>query len=373
MIGRLTNYARKLPVLALYQRWPRRYAGQGKLREGYTIVLPAPADMPFLARIALESFRGLDLRRCQGIYVVPDRHEPETLDVFRGMVREHAELAATFVELGWREKLGTRSLGPFAICDIHWLAMITGAAHSDSRYVFLHDADAFFAEAGGIERQYDEAVRRGMDTLGVTARIDPEYVKKGMSIPGTWELMFSTAWARSMRPLELRGRSVRMADGRRVFDTMLCPQYRQWDGGKIGVMGEPPRFVHFNGTIVTYRAYERAGGRPVCDEMFRVLLLSMLEEVFSPPGEARRTPGVETLARGLTDERRAVHYTGERAGQEYPEFRRTIEKMLACPVFTPERAGRVREMLEPFDKHFRPGERTQAYELRYRSDGLGAG
>ncbi|MCC7408705.1 MAG: hypothetical protein IT442_11585, partial [Phycisphaeraceae bacterium] len=54
MIERLTNYARKIPIMALCRRWPARHVTTAGMEEGYTIVLPAPADMPFLARIALE-------------------------------------------------------------------------------------------------------------------------------------------------------------------------------------------------------------------------------------------------------------------------------------------------------------------------------
>ena len=36
--------------------------------------------------------------------------------------------------------------------------------------------------------------------------------------------------------------------------------------GKVGVMDPPPRFVHFNGTIVAYRLFRDAGGKQVIDE-----------------------------------------------------------------------------------------------------------
>ena len=84
--------------------------------------------------------------------------------------------------------------------------IVNGIPHARCGHAFLHDADAFFLEADGLERQYRECRDRGMDTLGVTARWDTVLPEAGYGIPGTWELMFSTRWARSLPAVDLKGR-----------------------------------------------------------------------------------------------------------------------------------------------------------------------
>ena len=39
---------------------------------------------------------------------------------------------------------------------------------------------------------------------------------------------------------------------------MLYPQFLDYPSGKVGVMDPAPRFVHFNGTILTYRFFRDA-------------------------------------------------------------------------------------------------------------------
>src|SRR6185437_8640564 len=66
----------------------------------------------------------------------------------------------------------------------HWAMIVEGINRTRCEHVFLHDADAFFIETDGIERQYRECLRTGMVTLGVTARWDPFFRQVGYSIPG---------------------------------------------------------------------------------------------------------------------------------------------------------------------------------------------
>src|SRR5512135_3665955 len=103
----------------------------------------------------------------------------------------------------------------------HWMQALTGIVHARCAHAFLHDSDAFFVDSDGLERQYRECRDRGMATLGVTARLDPLFVEVGYEIPGTWELMFSTRWARQRSPYFLKGGWYRTPRGIYEFDSML--------------------------------------------------------------------------------------------------------------------------------------------------------
>jgi hypothetical protein len=120
-------------------------------------------------------------------------------------------------------------------------------------------------------------------------------------------------------------------------------------------MASPPRLVHFHGTVTTYRVYKDRPGESVVDEIFRLLLLSILEDLV-PGSGPRLLPPPGELARGLHDPSAPVTYGSEWAAREYPVFRRQVEELCEAPTFSGERAARVREHLRPFDEHFNAAE-----------------
>ncbi len=159
---------------------------------------------------------------------------------------------------------------------------------------------------------------------------------------------------------------------------MLYPQYLDYPTGKVGVMSEPPRFVHFNGTIFTYRMFRDRKGQSVADELFRILLLSILEELIPAADGKHVVPTVEELARALEYPKQAVQYD-KRCEPNYPEFRRQLESLLASPVFAGARGERMQQLIEPFDRQFKHeggwmGEESEGRilaSLGYRRSGPG--
>ena len=55
-------------LAALFAHWPSASGA----RDGYTILLPSPMDMPFLLQYALEGLRHMDTTHCNQILVIPD-------------------------------------------------------------------------------------------------------------------------------------------------------------------------------------------------------------------------------------------------------------------------------------------------------------
>ena len=346
---------KRMALTAAFGRWrnPRPVD-----REGYAILLPMPEDMPFLLRYALEGLRDLDTSHCGQILVIPDGCGADGGAGLRRVAGASDDPRVEFVGLRPSVRLAVRGVGPARRMAgskanwAHWATIIEGTTKSRCSHVFLHDADAFFLESGGLERQYAECRDRGSYSLGVTARWDPYFERIGYSIPGTWELMFSTRWARSRDAFSFKGQERDTIHGRHTFDTMLFPQYLDYASGRVAVMPLPPRLVHFSGTITTYREFRDSGGKPVVDELFRLLLLALLEELM-PPGDGCRTmPTIAELARGLDAPEAQVCYGTEAAAAEYAGFRGMVEQLCEAAIFCGDRAERIRALLRPFDRHF---------------------
>ncbi len=234
----------------------------------------------------------------------------------------------------------------------HWAMIVEGINRAKCDHIFLHDADAFFLESDGLERQYRECRDRGMATLGVMARWDPFFREIGYAIPGTYELMFSTRWIRRHGPLDLKGRRRQTTHGLHVFDTMLYPQFQDYRTGRVGILDPPLQLVHFSGAITLYRMFCDRLDRPVLDEQFRLLFLALMEDLFPSPSGDRLLPSVSELVGGLNDPSAVVTYGSPRATREYPTFRAMIEDLCNSPIFQGPRAEQIRASIYPFDRHY---------------------
>jgi hypothetical protein len=350
---------KSLVLETLFGRWRRRRP----LQQGYAILLPIPSDMPFLLRYALEGLRATDTTSCGQVIVVPDGSTGNGDAALQRVIEEFGDSRVELAHHGPLLKLvvgrvrSGRSGHEFANWA-HWAAIVEATNRARFGYMFLHDADAFFTDPDGLERQYRECRDRGMTTLGVQRRIDPLYEQLGYAIPGTWEMMYSVEWARRWSPASFKGRKRSTPHGPNMFDTMLYPQFCDYPAGKVGVMDDPPRLVHFHGTITTYRVYrdrDHQGGS-VADVVFRLLLLSVLEDLVPASDGTRLLPTPAALAVGLTDPSAPVIYPAEVTACEYPTFRRQFEQVCEASTFRGDRANRARALLRPFDEHFGPWE-----------------
>lgn len=349
MIQTLKHHLFRFLKTFVYGHWPER----PRLEDGYTILLPIPADMPFLLRFALEGLRHLQTPNCKQIVVISDGSASDRS--LRTIVAENGDERVQNAPLSPMDKI----LMNLPRCDgsanyRYFTMVLRGVLAATTDAVYLHDADAFWLEEGGVESQYREFRERGMYTLGVTSRSDTIFKERALDIPGTWELMFSGSWVRRRRPAEIKGDWYPCPDGEwRWFDNLLFGQYVDYASGRIGVMANPPRFVHFYATITEYRTWQRAGrSQATEDKLFSLLLLSVLAEAI--PGARRDIPlpRPHELARGLRDPSATITYLGHSAAKRYAGFRRGIEDLCSCPVFANDAAQRIRDSVAPFDEHF---------------------
>lgn len=339
-------------------------------KAGYSIIMPMPEDMPFLMRLAIEGLKCIDTSNCKQFIVVGDGYSNDHCSALKRELQRYGETSIGFCELPFLHRMVARRIS----CP-HPISIIFGASINRCDFAFLHDADAFFLDRDSIESTFEYCTGNEMDVVGVTARWDPFFQRLGYAIPGTWQMMFRTAWLRDHPPFQVIGRKEQTPHGMNTFDTLLYPQYLDYGCGRIGVMPNPPRYVHFNGTIVTYRAWRRAKGRPVVDELFRLLLLSILEHILPATDGKRLMPRVDDLARGLKDSTNPIRYDTLDCVRNYAEFRDQIKELCRSPVFAGERAATIKSLLIPFDTHFARivlelGDKLDSPVRKFRQNGL---
>jgi hypothetical protein len=346
---------KKFKQLILRYIYGRRWPSSRRLEEGYAILLPTPMDLPFLLRFALEGLRQINTANCKQIVVVPDAWGTDGGEALRRVVAEFDDPRIAIAAPRPIDYRIVRLLNNSA--NTHWLACVNGTAHTRCEYAFLHDADAFFVDPDGPERQYRECRDRDMYSLGVTARNDAFFTQIGYeNIAATWELMYSVAWALRHGSFAFKGGMRMTPRGDCEFDSMLLPQFLDYPSGKIGVMESPPEIIHFFGVIGAFRLYEerrrKPTGRPIVDQRLRLLLVALLEDIFPDPSGHRAMPTVEELSRGLTDSTAPVMYTSVEAAHEYSSFRERIEALCHVPAFQGPRADQLRKQLKPFDAYY---------------------
>lgn len=317
------------------------------MTEGYTVVIPAPMDMPFLTYLSLQGLHEVDLTHCREILVVPDGCASDGGKALAEAIQASHIPEARLLPVRRRNRATLSLFGHGGIA--HWLTIVDAIREAGTDLLYLHDADAFFTQPGLIESNYQMCKTQGLMSLGVTPRWDPKFKDLGIEVPGTWELMFSSTWARKWTPVDHKAGQHDTLAGPVFFDTMLYPQYRDHGSGLIKVAGSDA-FVHLSGTVVTYRKFLDFAGRNVGDELFRLLFLSLLNELSPRIASECKLPSVEELAMGLSDPARRVHYCFPDAAANYREFRETIRKLVATPLFAPH-AQEVARLLGPFDEH----------------------
>lgn len=327
------------------------YPGWGRLKavkEGYTVVIVAPMDMPFLTYLALRGLNETDLTNCNEILVVPDATGSDGGSSIVAAIDASKMNNVRFIPVSKRNRLAVSLFSDTGV--IHWAAILEAIKAANTDLIYLHDVDAFFLEPALIQSHY-EACRTGdIKTLGVTARWDPFFINQDIKLPGTWELMFSSAWAKKWSPVEHLAATRNISDKKMFFDTMLYPQYMEYNSGGI-LVKESNSFVHIAGTIVTYRKFNEYSNRPVGDELFRLLFLSMLKSLSPDLNSRCQLPSLDYLCSGLTNCNQKVHYCFPGAAQNYWEFKQTIDNLLNAPLFNSSRQ-KIIQTLAPFDEHF---------------------
>ncbi|MGH9104852.1 MAG: hypothetical protein ACRDZX_03255 [Acidimicrobiales bacterium] len=326
-----------------------KWAPAGPAREGYTLLVPVPGDIPVFLRLALAVCRFQQSGSRVETVVVPDALTQPMRDI----------VAAARAD--WPGELRLQPLPPperWALPRLgdpgrnHALQLVTGVSCSRATHVVLHDADLFLLEPDVLESQFRHCRDQGLACLGTSPPWDPWYAEHGRHLAATWELCARTDWLRRYPPFSHMAHEEELFGERHMFDTTFYPQ--ALTAPELIAVRPVEALVHFNYVISNYRKFLRRGGEGWHDRSFRLLLVCLLVELFDPEGApSYRVPALGQLACYLGDASAPVQLPAAAEGvAEYAAFRELLERALSGPWAAGGQQELARAVLGPFDSFY---------------------
>jgi hypothetical protein len=337
---------------AAYPRWP----AVGELRDGYTVLLPVPGDLPVFLHLAAAVVSAQDPAGRLETIVVPDAMTPAFERAFADVSRRFEWGPLRLAPFGARGRALKRGAGNPA--TNYFLQLYHGAAQATSTHVLLHDADLFIDDPGFLAGHFARARDGGAACLGVSPVWD-SFLREhgGAHVVATWELMLDQRWLRASPPWRHRPHSRTWAGREHGFDVTLLPQI-ETPPERCALNPDTEGLLHFNYVFGTFRRFQRGERRPMEDQRFLLLLIRLLVDAFHDldaghgVDEHADLPDLATLARGLVDGGGVVTYRAERTAENYADFRSKLERLIQAPFVGPRRAEVIVEALRPFDDAF---------------------
>lgn len=341
----------RLLLQVLYPRW-RRPAGDPK--QGFSILLPLPSDLPVFTRIAMRVLGRQSLGNVNEVVLVPD--------IPRASFREIVEanglsigVPVVLAEMSGLRRAVVRLYG--RPNHFHWAQIVCGFERSSSRHVLFHDADMFLLDPDFLEDHYAAIVRRGLQVLGISPAWDPWFAANGYPhVTATWEMLATAEWVRSFPPVLLHGHRNRLGAVTRTFDTSYYAQCLS-DPRTIGRRDDVPGFVHFNWLISGYRWFVKSR-RHDHDDRFIILLLRLLIDEFDPGRPYPYVPSWPEISDGPSDGGGPLVFPpAETHADAYSNMRRKIAVLFASSLVDRTPGPSMDRKLEAFDRFYgyRPG------------------
>jgi hypothetical protein len=329
-----------------FARWPAR----SPARDGYTLLIPTPGDLPVMLEVAMAVCRLQASAHRVETLVVADRPSP-LIEQIVAAARPSWPGELTLLPLpkperwmlprlnnGWRN---------------HQVQVFTGVAASSATHLLLHDADLFMFADDFLDRRYEECSRRHLACLGVQpVTWDEFYARHGRQLAATWELCTSIDWMRAWPPWQHMSHESYLWEELHSFDTTLYTQALT-DPSRIAVSDEgEAELVHFGYVTASYRIWQRDRGG-VHDEGFTHLLIRTMIDGFSAHPAAHDHPSGAELARGLTDTSAPVTYAAAADGAAaYAGWRPRVQRALDGPWIDDAGRERAAAVLAPFDAYY---------------------
>ena len=327
-------------------RWPRRKTANPQ--PGYTVVITVPGDIPAFLEMALNACAGQESTNRIRTVVVPDQPSEEVRKLVESW-RPRWVGPLDLVHIPFPERAFLPRLNnPYRFYAMQFVA---GISEATSTHVLLHDADLLPRTRDLLESQYETAVERNLDCLGVSEAWDSWYKDKGLRVTATWEQLSSVDWLRSFPPYVQVGHDGLLDGEEHTFDVTLHPQALT-QSGRVDYTARDDDFVHFNFVVSTYRLFQKHGHGFV-DNNFRLLLIRVLAGLFESES-AGVIPTIKELGISLGSTSSTVRYPEpEQGADDYRAFRRKLAPLLDF-AWLPEGASpRAREALAPFDEYYR--------------------
>ncbi|HEX8508770.1 MAG TPA: hypothetical protein VF635_04645 [Propionibacteriaceae bacterium] len=333
------------------QYWRKRFAAWSRRlpqRDGYTLLVPVPGDLPVFLDLSLAVCRLQDPTSRVATYVVPDVMTPMVqAAVDRARPSWHGDLQ--LLELPLAERLVLPRLNDPG--RNHGAQIITGVSAARSSHVVLHDADLFLLQADAHEAQYQRACEGGLAVLGVSPSWDPWYAAHGLTLAATWEMTARTDWLRSFPPHRLIGHDADLFGERHTFDTTFWGQCHT-PQQQIGVHDLGDDLIHFNYVISTYRRFQKRPAGAFHDAQFRLLLIRVLIDLFDQgQDDSYALPSLTEMAAGLGNPHAGITYS-EADAATFSGFRTKLQGILDGPWTTDHRRAQATTALKAFDRFY---------------------
>jgi len=326
---------------AAFARWPR----QDYPREGYTLLLPIPADLPVFLQLALANAVAQDGDGRVETLVIPDVPSAAFHQAYKKASARFDVGPMRLIELTPIARAMQRMAGNQGGTN-YFLQVHAGMAAATTTHVLFHDADLFIEDTGFMARHHRCCADQGLACLGVSPAWDDWLREHGFGhVVATWELMLDTRWVREFKPWQHRGHRARLNGEEHGFDVTLYTQALTAPE-RCALHDATASFEHFNYVIGTYREFQHAGGGPYEDDKFLLLLIRLLSDAFEAP--AGDIPSVPELARGIKHDGGPVIYRAA-AARQYREFRRKLERVVAGRLFGPDIRRGILGALGPFE------------------------
>lgn len=248
MEGKYTSYGKFMAVrlqraaLRLVLRPLMRWGRLDEPRPGYSIVIACHAHF---ARMLIGNLRLLmkqDLSELDRVIICFDGPRSAELDRFeQDAKKEFEKLNILCVHQSGMQSMVLRRIG-WGWVDC-WLSYARGIASSRTRWVMLHDMDAFLLQEDLIARRFERMKQGGAHFMGIRW-YEGNGVQREDRLCYIVEMMLDAQYLRSrFRPLDLFNHVCRYK-GRSVdFDTLLYPQ--SVEGVRTEVLAlEMTRWVH---------------------------------------------------------------------------------------------------------------------------------
>jgi hypothetical protein len=160
------------PVLfkALYGSWEVTNAlgiDKGSRANGYTVLLPVPADLPVFLQIALKSLLTQDQKHLVEILVIPDIPSDDFRVAFRKR-KGYRSRGYGLVEMNRKDMVVGRLYRTPNV--YYFLRILNGISSARSAHVLFHDADLFLFSKDFLKRHYETFLDRHVSVLGVDRR-----------------------------------------------------------------------------------------------------------------------------------------------------------------------------------------------------------
>ncbi len=229
----------------------------------------------------------------------------------------------------------------------HGYQIVSGVVATGASHVVLHDADLFLLEDTAHDRQYERAVARGLDVLGISPARDPWFAERGRQLAATWEMTARTEWLRAAPPWRLLAHEDVVLGESHVLDTTFWGQL-QTGPARVGI--EPlGGVVHFKDLISAYRTWA-SRERPFHDEHAALLVIRVLTDLFDV-GDSADLPSLADLTAAAAGVSGQVSYEGCTA-EEYARTRGLLAEVLSGAWASAEQRARAVAALAPFDARF---------------------